>query len=481
MFNKTSLFSAFKNAFTYKILSFFFYFLSSIFVFRYFDPSIRGQIAILIAPILIGQLAFLDGGTKVQDFISKNLRNDTDKDFSSLWTSYLIKLVSAIFISFLIFSVVPTIVGFYSIEDTEEIFAIASLLIILNFAVGPVDLNVLQGLKEYRHLRYYGILESIGPLLAILITISFNFNFQYYLYLYIASRLILLPYAWFLLIRLDLVRYFKNINLSEFKEIISFSLPLWFASFLTYGSTQSIPLIAGAFFNFEILGNISLALGVATIVISFIEFADGFALPKANENLKSSIKGKKSNNIYILKFSSFLSFFSIFFSFFIFLSSDLIVLIIGGEKYSVASEILKWLSIVIGLRALGVLRILFYLEGKTLLISYFSAIKIFFELILFFLFFFWLGYIGLALSLYIGFFIWSILIINFIKKENPSLSIIYNKLLINHLKISLILVFLCLLYYQFPISSLILCVSLIIISLKRLNNNLFKFNKFLNT
>ena len=45
----------------------------------------RGEIAILLAPILILQVGLFDSGTKVQDLMSKDKRNNTDINFSSLW------------------------------------------------------------------------------------------------------------------------------------------------------------------------------------------------------------------------------------------------------------------------------------------------------------------------------------------------------------------------------------------------------------
>ena len=103
MITEKSLRSGFLNSLIYKALSFVAFFISSVMVFRYFSPELRGEIAILLAPILMIQIGFFDSGVKVQDLISKDLRLNQDKNFSFLWSSFLLKFLSAIIFSTLLF------------------------------------------------------------------------------------------------------------------------------------------------------------------------------------------------------------------------------------------------------------------------------------------------------------------------------------------------------------------------------------------
>ena len=62
-------------------------------VFRYFSPELRGEIAILLAPILMIQIGFFDSGVKVQDLISKDLRLN-QKNFSLFMVQFFIEIFS---------------------------------------------------------------------------------------------------------------------------------------------------------------------------------------------------------------------------------------------------------------------------------------------------------------------------------------------------------------------------------------------------
>ena len=140
-------------------------------------------------------MALFDGGTKVQDTISKSLKKGLKNNYSILWSSYIIKLTSSILLGVTLFFLGPQISIYYGLEVSREIYVVCSLLFVINLLNGPVDLNFLQASKKYSELRIFGILESSGPLFSILITILLGQGVETYIYIYTASRLILAPYA----------------------------------------------------------------------------------------------------------------------------------------------------------------------------------------------------------------------------------------------------------------------------------------------
>ena len=71
---KETLMSAFQNAAFYKLASIVIFFTSSVIVFRYFGPENRGEIAILLSPILIAQLAYLMEELKFKTLFQRALR-----------------------------------------------------------------------------------------------------------------------------------------------------------------------------------------------------------------------------------------------------------------------------------------------------------------------------------------------------------------------------------------------------------------------
>ena len=436
---KETLMSAFQNAFFYKLTSVVIFFCSSIIVFRYFGPENRGEIAILLSPILIAQLALFDGGTKVQDAISKGLKIGSKSDYSILWSSYILKLISYILLGIILFFLGPHILVYYGLEVSREIYTLCSFLFVLNLLNGPVDLNFLQASKKYSELRVFGILESSGPLFSILITLLLGQGIETYIYIYTASRLILAPYALNIMLKEGLLKFLTHINFSECISILRFTFPLWIAAFLSYGTSQFIPLISGLFFELNTIGNIALALGVSSLTISFITFGDGFALPKINENI--IYRNIKRNQIhYLLRFWQVLFYVSSIAAISIFLLSDFIVLIIGGSQYQEASDILKWLTILISLRSLGVLRTILYLLNETEKVVLYSGLRMFIEISLSFIIFEYLGPEGISFSLSLGLLAYGYILINKLGSEDKRFKRILRKILFSQIIFALALI-----------------------------------------
>ncbi len=461
---KETLMSAFSNAFTYKIFSFIAFFVSSALVFRYFGPEMRGEIAILLAPILILQVGLFDSGTKVQDLMSKDIRNNTDINFSSLWISYLLKLLSCMLLASILYFFGPDIATYYGLETRKEIYRLCSFLLILTFLNGPIDLNVLQATNKFSELKYFGIIESCGPLFAIMATILLKGSLVTYIYIYIVARLALLPFTWFLLLKSSYFKYIWKVTFSDVKSIVSFTSPLWIASFLAFGSSQFIPLLSGLFFDFATIGIMSLAIGITFMSISFLSVIDGFALPKINENSRLNKNSQRSKITYLLKYWHLLFSFSVLFSLFIFIFSDYVVLIIGGEEYNEASSILKWLTILISLKPLSVLRTTIYTSQSTERILYYSAIKFILELVLLYLFFALFGPLGVSFGLSVAFIFYGYLLSINIKNEDGIFKKILRKVLAGHLIVSFGLAGLTILCLKFSAGIFLAIISFVIFS-----------------
>ena len=467
---KETLMSAFQNAAFYKLASIVIFFTSSVIVFRYFGPENRGEIAILLSPILIAQLALFDGGTKVQDTISKSLKKGLKNNYSILWSSYIIKLTSSILLGVTLFFLGPQISIYYGLEVSREIYVVCSLLFVINLLNGPVDLNFLQASKKYSELRIFGILESSGPLFSILITILLGQGVETYIYIYTASRLILAPYALSIMFKEDLLKFLPHINFHECLSIIKFTFPLWIAAFLSYGTSQFIPLISGLFFELTTIGNIALALGVSSLAISILAFGDGFALPKINENTR--YRNIKRNHIhYLLRFWHILFYLSSIIAISIFVLSDFIVFIIGGSQYEEASDILKWLTILISLRSLGVLRTILYLLNETEKVALYSGVRMLIEISLSFVIFVYLGPEGIAFSLSLGILTYGYFLINKLNSEDVRFKRVLRKILFNQILVGLALIsFNIIIKFSFTAAmtlSILLLVSLIFLALNK--------------
>lgn len=480
MITEKSLRSGFLNSLIYKALSFVAFFISSVMVFRYFSPELRGEIAILLAPILMIQIGFFDSGVKVQDLISKDLRLNQDKNFSFLWSSFLLKFLSAIIFSTLLFVFGPEIANFYGLEMRREIYFLCSFLIIIGFLNGPIDLNVLAATTKFQEFRIYGIVESCGPLFAIAITISLGSTLETYIYLYTASRLILLPYSWYLLFKSPFLKFFSQIKYKEIYQLASFTFPLWIASFVAFGSSQYIPLISGLFFDLEIIGIMSLALGVTFMTISFIGVTDSFALSKINENTRLSINVTRSKINYLLRYWQLLFYLSSVLSLIVFLFSSLVVKIIGGAEYDKASEIIRWLCILISLKPLGVLRTIIYTSESTKKIALYSLYKFILEVIFLFTFFYIFGPSGVALGLSLAFFYYGFLLVLFIRKQDYSFRLVTRNILKNHLIIAFIIFLINLLTF-YSIAGYVFCLAFLIYFLFILFSKRERFLRILRT
>ena len=195
------------------------------------------------------------------------------------------------------------IATYYGLETKKEIYRLCSFLLILTFLNGPIDLNVLQATNKFSQLKYFGIIESCGPLLAILVTILLDGSLVTYIYIYIVARLVaLLPFTWFLLLKSSYFKYIGKITFSDVKNIVSFTTPLWIASFFAFGSSQFVPLLSGLFFDFATIGIMSLAIGITFMSISLLSIFDGFALPKINENTRLATNIQRSKINYLLRY-----------------------------------------------------------------------------------------------------------------------------------------------------------------------------------
>lgn len=480
MITEKDLRSAFVNSFIYKAISFSVLFFSSVMVFRYFSPELRGEIAILLAPILLIQIGLFDSGVKVLDLISKDLKLNQKNNFTSVWSSYYLKFFSALIFASLLYFFGPKIAEFYGLVSRKEIYTLCSILLILNFLNGPLDINVLQATNKFKELRIYGIIESFVPFLSITMTILWKGTLEMYIYLYIASKLILLPYSWYLILKSPFLKYFAKVKYKEIFNLFSFSAPLWIASFIAFGSSQYVPLISGLFFDLEIVGIMSLALGLTFMVISIISALDSFSLSKANENSRVSFNVKRSKINYLLKYWEILFFLSSLLSLVVFLLSNLLVSIIGGVEYSKASEILRWLCILISLKPLGVLRIVIYMSETTKKIALYSFYKLILEASFIICFFYFFGPPGVAFGLALAFLYYGFLLANFtIKQDNLFKSIIYN-IFKNHLIVASVL-FLINLLTLVSFSGYIFCVVFLIYLIFNLNAKKEKFLRILKT
>ena len=477
---KETLLSAFSNSFSYKIFSFIAFFVSSTLVFRYFGPEMRGEIAILLAPILILQVGLFDSGTKVQDLMSKDKRNNTDINFSSLWISYLLKLLSCMLLASILYFFGADIATYYGLETKKEIYRLCSFLLILTFLNGPIDLNVLQATRKFSQVKYFGIIESCAPLLAILSTILIDGSVVTYIYLYIVAKLALLPFTWFLLLNSSYFNYIGKITFSNIKSIITFTTPLWISSFFAFGSSQFVLLLSGLFFDFATIGIMSLAIGVTLMSISLLSVFDGFALPKINENSRLTTNAQRSRINYLLRYWHLLFSLSVLFSLFIFIFSDYIVLIIGGEEYKEASSIIKWLTILISLQPFSVLRTIIYTSQSTKKILYYSSIKFILELILLYVFFALLGPMGLSFGLSIAFIFFGYLLSVNLESADNKFKKILRKILTSHLLVACGLVCLTILSLQFSVGIFLAIISFVIFSFY-LAPKRDKFQKILNT
>ena len=132
----------------------------------------RGEIAILLAPILILQVgSFLTAAQKFKT-LCRRIREIIRISIFLLYglvtySSYY--LVCFLHLSFIFWYF--DIATYYGLETKKEIYRLCSFLLILTFLNGPIDLNVLQATNKFSQLKYFGIIESCGPLLAILVTI----------------------------------------------------------------------------------------------------------------------------------------------------------------------------------------------------------------------------------------------------------------------------------------------------------------------
>ena len=301
-----------------------------------------------------------------------------------------------------------------------------------------------------------------------------------HLYLYSCKISTLLPFTWFLLLKSSYFKYIGKITFSDVKSIVSFTTPLWIASFFAFGSSQFVPLLSGLFFDFATIGIMSLAIGITFMSISLLSIFDGFALPKINENSRLATNAQRSKINYLLRYWHLLFSFSVLFSLFIFIFSDYIVLIIGGEEYNEASDILKWLTILISLKPLSVLRTTIYTSQSTKKILYYSSIKFILELVLLYVFFALFGPLGVSFGLSIAFIFYGYLLSIHLKSEDKKFKKILRKILTGHLVVACGLVCLTILSLKFSAGIFLAIISFVIFSFY-LAPKRQKFQKILNT
>ncbi|MBL97084.1 MAG: hypothetical protein CMF52_04635 [Legionellales bacterium] len=468
----STLFSGFQNALLYKIVSTVLFFISSTLVFRYFGPELRGEIAILLAPILLSQIALFDGGTKVQDFLSKDIRLASDSNHSSIWSSFFIKATSGVILATILAVSGPEIADYYGLQEKRHIYELASILFLTHFLCGPVDLNVLQALKRYSAMKIFGIIESTGPLFAILACWAADGSVVFYIYMYILMRLILAPYSLFLLAQLGLYRYLSRIRKDEIIKILLFTGPLWFAALLAHASSQIVPLLSGIFFQLATIGNISLALGVGLMAVSIISLADGFALPKLNENRKKNTSADRAHCCYLLRYWQALFYTSALLAIGTFVFSDVLVLIIGGSSYTEAGDILRWLALLVAVKPLGVLRTIIYTGESTSRIASLTAMRFSAEIVLLCLCFKFLGSLGLGIALATAFLVYGSKILILISRLSGLFSPILIRLFCHQLGLAVFLSIMAVLHFYSPSLALISSVAgilfmMIIISAKQ--------------
>ncbi len=480
MITGKDLSSAFLNSLIYKGISFLVLFLSSVMVFRYFSPELRGEIAILLAPILLIQIGLFDSGVKVLDLISKDLKLNQKNNFTSLWSSYYLKFFSALIFAFLLYFFGPKIAEFYGLDARKEIYTLCSILLILNFLNGPLDINVLQATNKFKELRIYGIIESFVPFFSIAMTILWKGSLEMYIYLYIASKLILLPYSWYLILKSPFLKYFSKIKYKEILNLFSYTVPLWIASFIAFGSSQYIPLISGLFFDFEVIGIMSLALGLTFMFISILSALDSFSLSKANENSRLSTNIYRSKINYLLRYWQLLFCLSSLLSITVFLLSNPLVNIIGGAEYNKASEILRWLCILISLKPLGILRIVIYMSESTEKIALYSLYKLILEVGFIICFFYFFGPSGVAFGLALAFFYYGFLLANFTIRQDKLFKFIIFNIFKNHLFIASILLLINLITLV-SFSGYVFCGFFLIYLIFILNSKKEKFLRILKT
>lgn len=373
--------------FTLKIFSFFL----TLFLVRYLGPKGYGiyTISLSIALLLSG---ILDLGIPVA--ILRYFPNIKDKEKRDHLLSFLLKLqiiVNAISIVLLFFLVGKFAEIFFK-DLRYQVFAFVSIILSFLVTIKKTFTSVFQSYKRFDIVRNINILEGSSKLFfIILLSIFFG----------VLGSVIGFALSYLFLIFILLI-YLKKFNISFKSGSISNKFEIFKYLLLANLSTISKSayqwinsIIISILLNFWAVGLYKAVDSLIGVIIIFSGLHEVFA-PRISKWDVHTIK-KNLPKIFLLNLLV-----SIPFILAIFMFGKEILLILFGEEYVEAFELLKILSFLIILGSISYFTLIFDLKGKPEYSMLTMFIRIIFNVVLSYLLIMNLGFIGVAWAIIIS-------------------------------------------------------------------------------
>lgn len=194
-------------------------------------------------------------------------------------------LLNSIFIFFLwmlivaVISVLAIAILFYTTNYIEKFnLELFILFIVLAIIISTTHRNLIYGLNTIGYRKEFVVFLVITLMLGVFFSIALVYFGEakslYWLYGVILSEVLMIFFAFKFFIRgnmLDLKKIKTTITKERLKNILMFTMPIGFTTFLMWGQSLSYRFIVDYKYSAEVLGFISIGLGLSSAVFGSLE------------------------------------------------------------------------------------------------------------------------------------------------------------------------------------------------------------------
>lgn len=299
---------------------------------QFVAPNEYGLMAIAMVVVNFGMLLKDQGISKAviqKKTLSEELKN------AAFWFGLYLSLVIMLITAFSSFKISE----FYSEEKLVSVLLLISLIFPLN-AISSIHTAILERNSDFKLLSYIETISNIISFaIAILLAIYgygvYSLVFQALTYSFLNSSLVIAKSKW----NFSLKSAFK---LKPIRELFKFSANLFFFNLVNYASRNSDNILIGKFMSVSALGAYNLAYRIMQFPLKSITFVVARSL------LPVLSKNQDDNQKIINTYSNCV--FSILFlvlpgMLFLNLFAPTLIQLLLGDEWSLAGEVLSWLSI----------------------------------------------------------------------------------------------------------------------------------------
>lgn len=363
---------------------------------RYLTLNEYGTYSTILLITNIAITIFVLGLPNSINFFLSAATEEEKQEFTSIY--YTLSSILCIIAGFLLVFSVPFIEQYFNNDNIKLFWYALAILPWTKVVLSSID-NFLIVFNKTKMLIKFKIINSAMLLLSVVLIKVFKLSFSEYIFIYVLLELIF-SFVAIKLSTLNIKKTKVKYSRKVVKKILYFSVPLGIASVVGTLTIELGKLIIGGFFDTEMLAiytNASKEMPVTIIAASLT----AVLMPQLVKLIKEN---KVIEAVNLWKITTTLSYmFMCFFTFYLFFNSREIITFLYSAKYLPGENIFKIYTLIILVRTTYFGMIL-NSTGKTKFVLYSSVFSLVINVILSYLLYYTLGFIGPAIATLISMF-----------------------------------------------------------------------------